>query len=57
MIKSTSWQDAAERALTEASRTIRDIEGFDVLEHSGVVRDGEITEYQTHLRIRFRINR
>ena len=56
-VSATSWQDAAERALAEANRTLRDIEGFEVLEHSGVVADGEISEYQTHVRIRFRINR
>ena len=56
-VSATSWQDAAEQALAEATRTIRGIEGFDVLEHSGVVQDGEISEYQTSLRIRFRIDR
>jgi flavin-binding protein dodecin len=56
-VSETSWHDAAERALAEANRTLRNIEGFDVLEHSAVVADGAISEYQTHVRIRFRINR
>lgn len=56
-VSSTSWVDAAERALAEANRTLRNIEGFDVLQHSGVVVDGAISEFHTHLRIRFRIRR
>jgi flavin-binding protein dodecin len=56
-VSAVSWRDAAAKALAEASRTLRDVEGFDVLETSAVVADGEITEYHTHIRIRFRIQR
>lgn len=56
-VSPTSWRDAAERALKEASRTLRDVEGFDVLETSAVVSDGDISEYHTHIRVRFRIQR
>jgi flavin-binding protein dodecin len=52
-----SWRDAAARALDEASKTLRGIEGFDVLETSAVVSNNEIAEYHTHIRIRFRIER
>ena len=56
-VSTTSWRDAAEKALGEASRTLRDVEGFDVLETSAVVDDGSISEYHTHIRVRFRISR
>ncbi|HEX9765446.1 MAG TPA: dodecin family protein [Nitriliruptorales bacterium] len=56
-VSSDSWRDAASQALAEATKTIRGIEGFDVLETSAVVGDGEITEYHTHIRIKFRIER
>ena len=56
-VSTVSWRDAAEKALKEASRTLRDVEGFDVLETSAVVADGVVTEYHTHIRIRFRIQR
>lgn len=52
-----SWRDAAQKALQEASKTLRGIEGFDVLDTSAVVAGNEITEYHTHIRIRFRIER
>ena len=56
-VSTTSWRDAATQALEEASRTLRGIEGFDVLETSATVTDGEIAEYHTHVRIRFRLER
>ena len=50
-----SWRAAAQEALAEASKTIRGIEGMDILETSASVADGTIAEYHTHVRIRFRI--
>ena len=56
-VSDTSWRDAAQQALAEATKTLRGVEGFDVLETSAVVAEGEISEYHTSVRIRFRIAR
>ena len=56
-VSTKSWRDAAEQALQEASKTLRGIEGFDVLETSARVQDNSISEYHTHIRIRFRLDR
>ena len=56
-VSTESWRDAAHKALGEATKTLRNVEGFTVLETSAVVHDAEITEYHTHVRIRFRITR
>ena len=56
-VSSESWRDAAHKALEEASKTLRNIEGFDVLETSAVVSGNAIAEYHTHIRIKFRIER
>jgi len=56
-VSNESWTDAAEQALSEASRTIRGIHAMDVLETSCNVDNGEIVEYLTHVRIKFRIER
>ena len=56
-VSTSSWRDAATKALEEASKTLRGIEGFDVLETSAIVADNDIAEYHTHIRIRFRIER
>jgi len=54
-VSADSWRAAAQEALTEASKTIRGVEGMDILETSATVADGKIAEYHTHVRIRFRI--
>jgi hypothetical protein len=56
-VSAESWRDAANQALAEASKTIRGITGMDVLDTSCTVGDGKITEYLTHVRIKFRIER
>jgi dodecin len=56
-VSTESWRDAAHKALEEATKTLRNVEGFNVLESSAVVEDGAISEYHTHVRIRFRITR
>jgi flavin-binding protein dodecin len=56
-VSAESWRDAAHQALQDAAKTLRGIEGMDVLETSAVVSGGEITEYHTHVRIKFRIER
>ena len=56
-VSSESWRDAAEQALKEASKTIRGITAMEVLDTSCSVEGGAITEYLTHVRVRFRIER
>lgn len=56
-VSDESWRDAAIQALDEASRTIRGISGMEVLDTSCNVEDGKISEYLTHVRIKFRIER
>lgn len=56
-VSATSWRDAAQEALKEAARSLRGIESMDILDTSCNVEDGEITEYKTHVRIKFRLDR
>jgi dodecin len=56
-VSAESWRDAAAQALAEASKTLRGVEGMDVLETSATVQGDQIKEYHTHVRIRFRIER
>ena len=56
-VSSKSWRQAAQEALNEASKTLRGIEGMQVLGTSCRVVDGEIVEYHTQVRISFRIER
>ncbi|HZA61143.1 MAG TPA: dodecin family protein [Actinomycetota bacterium] len=56
-VSTESWRDAASQALAEAGKTLRGIQGMEVLETSATVDGSEIKEYQTHVRIKFRIER
>ena len=56
-VSTEGWQDAASKALDEAAKNLRGIQGFDVLEQSAIVEGTEISEFHTHVRIRFRIER
>ena len=48
-----SWSDAARRAVTTASRTVRNIKTVEVVKSSAIVENGEIVEYRVELKIGF----
>ena len=56
-VSTESWRDAAAQALAEAAKTLRGIEGLEILETSATVEGEKIKEYHTHVRIRFRLER
>jgi len=56
-VSTVSWDDAAHQALSEATQTLRNVEGFSVIDTSALVVDNVVTEYHTHVQIRFRISR
>lgn len=56
-VSTESWRDAARAALAEACKTLRGIEGMQVLDTSAVVEGDKIREYHTHVRLNFRIDR
>lgn len=48
-----SWEDAVQKALNRASKTIRNIRGVDVIGMKGIVRNGKIVEYRVNVKIAF----
>jgi len=50
---SLGWQDAAERGLERARRTLRNITGLKVLEEKARVEDGRIVEFIVTLQVIF----
>ena len=56
-VSEESWSDAARNAVEEASKSIRDIVGIDVIHSSAVVSDGKITEYHANVKIAFPVER
>jgi len=47
------WTDAAQNALVEASKTVKNIVGIDVKGCSGVVKNGKIVEYRANVKLAF----
>ena len=52
-----SWEEASQNAVKEASKTIRNITGVDVVGFKAEVKDGKIVEYKAHARIAFLVER
>lgn len=50
-----SWQDAVEKGLERASKTIRNIKGIDVTSWKAEVENGKIVEYRTVMKIAFEV--
>lgn len=53
----TSWEDAAQQAVTEASKTLKGIRSVYVKEQSAVVSDNKIAEYRVILKLSFSIEK
>ena len=51
-----SWQQAAENALREASRTVDHITGLEVANMTADVSDGQVTGYTTNVKVAFAVD-
>ncbi len=49
------FTEAVQSAIAEASKTIRHIDWFEVVEQRGNVKDGKVAEYQVVLKVGFKI--
>ena len=50
-----NFQEAIENALVEASKTVRNIVWYQVIEFKGPIKDGKIEEYQAEVEFEFKI--
>jgi flavin-binding protein dodecin len=48
-----SWSEAAQDAVTTASRTVRNIRDVEVVRHTAKVDGGRIVKFQVQLKIHF----
>jgi flavin-binding protein dodecin len=51
----TSFAEATRVAVQEASKTIRNMNWFEVVEQRGAIKDGQVVEFQVTLMIGFKI--
>lgn len=47
------WEEAVENAVSEAHRTLEDITGVEVVNMTGNVCDGRITEFKVNVHVAF----
>ena len=50
-----SFEDAVRNAVSEAAKTIRNVSWFEVVEQRGMVRSGQVGEFQVIINVGFRI--
>jgi flavin-binding protein dodecin len=51
----TSVSDAVETAIARATKTLRNVDWFEIEEIRGQVRDGKVSQYQVTLKVGFRL--
>lgn len=51
-----SWEDAAQKAVTEASKSVRNIKSIYIKEKSAKVKDNKIVKYRITAKISFLID-
>jgi flavin-binding protein dodecin len=54
-VSPTSYADATRNAVERASETLRGLGWFQVTELRGLIKDGNISEYQVTVKVGFRI--
>lgn len=54
-VSDKSWHDAVDNALAEASKSVRNISGLDVLHTTAKVENNRIVEYHTNVKFAFRV--
>jgi dodecin len=47
------WEDTAKNAVSEAFTTVTDITGVDIINCTGIVRDGKVTDYKAKVKVAF----
>ncbi|MDF0707472.1 dodecin family protein [Flagellimonas okinawensis] len=52
---SKSWEDAANKALEQASKSVKNIRSIYINEQSATVKDGKIDDYRVNVKITFEV--
>lgn len=50
-----SWEHATEKAVAEASKTVKNISSVYVQDFSAVVKNGKVTEYRVNVKLTFTV--
>jgi dodecin len=47
------WEDATNNAVSEASKTVTNITGVEIINCTGTVRDGKVIDYKANVKVAF----
>ena len=56
-ISDVSWEDAVQKAVGEAGKTVRGITGVDIVGQTAEVENGKIVKYKANVKIAFVVER
>jgi hypothetical protein len=56
-ISDKNWQDAVDNAVHRAAKTMRNIQGVDVLGWTGKVEEYKIVEYRANVKLSFTVEK
>jgi flavin-binding protein dodecin len=51
----SSWEDATQKAITKASKSVKNIRSVYVQDQSAAINDGKISEYRVTLKVTFEL--
>ncbi|MDI3540937.1 Dodecin [Koleobacter methoxysyntrophicus] len=51
-----SWEDAVQKAVADASKTIENIVGVEVLNNTATVENGKIVQYKSNIHVAFQVD-
>jgi dodecin len=54
-VSENSYAEATKNAVAKASETLRNLDWFEVLNQRGVIKNGQVAEFQVVLKLGFRI--
>jgi flavin-binding protein dodecin len=55
-VSDESYAQATRNAIIKASKTVRNLDWFEVVNERGAIRDGKVAEFQVTLKVGFRID-
>jgi dodecin len=55
-VSAESYAQATRNAVEKASRTLRNLDWFEVVEQRGFIKDGRVSEFQVTLKVGFRLD-
>jgi flavin-binding protein dodecin len=54
-VSENSYAEATKNAVAKASETLRNLDWFEVVNQRGVIRNGQVAEFQVVLKVGFRL--